>query len=447
MMSSVTDFVKQLCTRLTNEGVVFCILRDHIQLESEIDHDLDLFVSPGDIKKFNFILNDFCHANKSDCIENISNQDYKAFLIKNNLDEIHFFKIDVWTGFFWRGLKWFDNKVVEKNIQFVGQIPVANNQLALAIRILKDIIFTSELPDRSLSRVQSEYSVICNNGELDKFKSLFATRSANSILTFLENNNYLCVKKQARVIRWSQIKSNFKFFNDFFYCLKRIFIFIVERIISYFKPSGMLIVLLGPDGSGKSTLAKALESGDGRNLFNGCIVKYSRPNLLPQLSRVAKLIRGSKKVRADGYDLNSNDKVTAFKGSLQIIYYTIDFILGRIVLLHHLSRGRLVIYDRYFYDYFIQTYWDHVPTKLKYICTKFVFRPEILFYLHAESEFIFNRKPELKVNVIADQQDRIERLDVSPRPVKINSAQAIELSVISLLSEIFNSRKQRSVIK
>jgi len=149
-------------------------------------------------------------------------------------------------------------------------------------------------------------------------------------------------------------------------------------------------------------------------------------------------------VQSAGYDLNSHDKVSAFKGSLQILYYTLDFMLGRVVILHHLSRGRLVIYDRYFYDYFIQTYWDHVPIKLKYCCTKFVSRPEISFFLHAESEFIYNRKPELKVTVIADQQERIERLSVSPTPVKIDSAQTIESSITGLMSEIFKSCKERS---
>ena len=439
----ITDFIKQLCLRLKNEGVVFCILRDHAQLQSGIDHDLDLFVSPSDIQKFYFILNDFCLANKSDCIEHISNQDYKAFLIKTNLDKTIFFKIDVWTEFLWRGLKWFDNSVVKKNIQFVNQIPVANNQLALAIRILKDIIFTSQLPSRSLSRVQSEYSVICGNGDLDKFKSLIATRSADSISMLLRDGDFNGVKEQARLVRWSQIKSNFRSLSDFFLCLKRFFMFLVERIMSYFKPSGMLVVLLGPDGSGKSTLAKALQSGNGENLFNGCILQYSRPNLLPQLGRVAELVRGSKKSQSADYDLNSHDKVSAIKGSLQILYYTLDFMLGRVVILHHLSRGRLVIYDRYFYDYFIQTYWDHVPIKLKYCCTKFVSRPEISFFLHAESELIYNRKPELKVAVIADQQERIERLSVTPSPVKINSAQTIESSITCLLSEIFKSSKER----
>jgi thymidylate kinase len=437
-MISKESFARQMLLSLNEEKITYCVLRDFVQLETGIDHDVDLFVSARDLCDFEHVLFKFCEHNQGEVVKQISYQDYKAYIVQidTGADEFYYFKIDVWTDFFWRGLTWFDNAIVEDNITHVSGLSVANNSLALAIRVLKDLIFTSKLPSRSISRVQNEFENIVKKGELDKFESLFPSANARKIINCLKKSKYSELSRDSRRIRWSQVKANL-IGVGVLSSIKQTCLFLSDKLNAVIKPPGLLIVLLGPDGSGKSTLAQTIKDGAGNNLFNGCNLEYSRPNLLPQINRFTKIFGSRNKNQISGYDLNSDDKVSEFKGTIQILYYTLDFFLGRLLIKYYLFQGRLVLYDRYFYDYMIQTYWDNVSDRLKKVCSKLMATPDIVFLLLADPKDIYARKPELNIAVIAQQQQRIKELQVKSPVAIVSSSGPINISTNAILKVIF----------
>ncbi|MBT5491656.1 hypothetical protein HOK00_05075 [bacterium] len=428
------------CLSLLKEAkITYCILRDHTQLKTGVDHDVDLYVSLNDFKSFESFILDYFDQDNIKIVKFMDKYDFKSYLIEFNIDnKFEYLKVDAWTKFQWRGMLWLDHNKVENKIITYDTINIVSEDMALAIRLLKDLIFTSQLPQRSIVRVQNEFKYLIDNNKLLKFKNIFYNTEIASLFTqSLIDKDYDALSKFSKRIRWSQIRSIFLTKDLFIYQFKYIVLFFIDQFKYIFNGPGLLIVLMGPDGSGKSSLAEKIKKVYAEKIFNGCDIEYSRPNILPPLNNIFSLFK-RKRTKPKVYDLNTNDKVSSFKGSLQILYYTLDFFIGGIVMKLRLSRGKLIIYDRYFYDYIIQSYWDNLSLKMKYMCLSFVKSPNLNIFLDALPHNIVARKPELKIDVIKDQQTRISNLKLKNSVIRIDTNDNMDISANEIFHEIFN---------
>ena len=161
------------------------------------------------------------------------------------------------------------------------------------------------------------------------------------------------------------------------------------------------------------------------------------------MNEIANIFRSKRKAGAV-YDLNDVKRVPSFKGIMQILFYSIDFLLFKPVLWKRKFRGALIIYDRYFYDYFIQSFWDSVSLKFKSICCWFVPKPDLIILLKADPDVIYERKPELDKDVIRDQQVRAKNLPVSVPIIEINTDQGIETSARDIVCHILKTLELRN---
>ncbi len=112
----------------------------------------------------------------------------------------------------------------------------------------------------------------------------------------------------------------------------------------FMLPPGVLWTLSGPDGAGKTSLLDSLGWSVPRQLAAGIRVLHTRPFLLPRRSRGLPPVAGTAAERSHG----------ALRSWLRWGLAWLDFRLGHWLHVRpHLVAGRLVLFDRYGFDYIV----------------------------------------------------------------------------------------------
>lgn len=210
---------------------------------------------------------------------------------------------------------------------------------------------------------------------------------------------------------------------------------------------GLFLVLIGPDGAGKSTLSSGLINGiANKDIFNGHVYYHTSVGLLPPLKYFRNLFsitRSSTRPPEKTGELPGMVTPHPLWRSLgYLFYYSVDYIVGLSEIRKHTGQRKLVIFDRYFYDFFYQRQNRKLPDWLLWFCYRFIPKPDLVICLSAEPEMFHTRKPELSIEEIDEQLKRIKTLasklkntlvlDTSKDPVE--SVKLVENKINKLLS-------------
>jgi thymidylate kinase len=88
------------------------------------------------------------------------------------------------------------------------------------------------------------------------------------------------------------------------------------------------------------------------------------------------------------------------------MYYSWDYLLGRWIIGRAKTHGDLVVFDRYFYDWFIHSCYERIPRWLFPFFRRVFPRPDVVVHLCNDPETVHRRKPELTVRQIEEQNRR-----------------------------------------
>jgi thymidylate kinase len=84
-------------------------------------------------------------------------------------------------------------------------------------------------------------------------------------------------------------------------------------------------------------------------------------------------------------------------------YYLLDFLLGQFVIwVRYTLPGHVVLYDRYYFDFIEDPKRSNIALP-RWFCAffyRFIFKPNINIFLHAQPESILTRKKELSIDDI-----------------------------------------------
>lgn len=176
---------------------------------------------------------------------------------------------------------------------------------------------------------------------------------------------------------------------------------VVSELISY---SGMVITFSGVDGAGKSTVIENLKIRIEKQLRKRVVVIRHRPSLLPILSawtkgKVAAEQEAAMKLPRQGKNKN---RVSSF---LRFAYYYFDYVFGQwYISLKYVSRGYVVLYDRYYFDFINDSLRSniHLPPVITRLGYALISEPHYNFFLYADPEMILSRKKELDKSTIEE---------------------------------------------
>lgn len=212
------------------------------------------------------------------------------------------------------------------------------------------------------------------------------------------------------------------------------------------KP-GYVVVVEGTDGSGKSTVIDTLTPWLNDCFHNTVVYNHLRPHMLPDIAVVLGKRKSDMKV--DVVDNPHAGKESGFIGSLmRWMYYLHDYTWGYLykVFLKIKVRSYLYIFDRYYYDYYIDSKRSltSLPRWILRFGELFVPKPDVILCLGGEPEKIYARKPETSLEEVARQTEELKRF-ASRRnnAVWIDTTQPIENSVRDAKSAILNMMSTR----
>lgn len=194
--------------------------------------------------------------------------------------------------------------------------------------------------------------------------------------------------------------------------LKNHFNYLFDTLLSIFKSKGFTVTFSGVDGAGKSTVIETVKNRIEKQLRMRVVVLRHRPSVLPILSAWTK-----GKARAESEAANTlprqgkNSKF--FPSLLRFSYYYLDYLFGQFyVYFRYISRGYVVLYDRYYFDFINDSRRSNIqlPASLTTKGYALLRKPELNLFLYANPETILSRKKELKEETITELTGKYKNL-------------------------------------
>ena len=218
------------------------------------------------------------------------------------------------------------------------------------------------------------------------------------------------------------------------------------------KKRGLAVAFLAPDGGGKSTIIKGITERCAGH-FEAVSYFHFRPEWLKNLGQIH--ISNPTQERCENREPGTEPPPNAtphdvklqsrLKSFVRFMYYNVDFIFGTFFKIIPLKqRNHLVIFDRYYYDYFADTirYKYNLSQKLIRSFSHFIPRPDIVFILDADTEVIWNRKREVPVEEVARQREAYASiLDMNLNGVLIDVDRDVDAIVDEVTSRILTHPK------
>lgn len=168
------------------------------------------------------------------------------------------------------------------------------------------------------------------------------------------------------------------------------------------RKKAIIITFSGVDGAGKTTILSSLKDLLETKYRREVVVLRHRPSILPILSAL-KYGKKAAEQRSMA-TLPRLGKNTSYVSSFcRFLYYYLDYLVGQwAIFIRHNLRGKVVIYDRYYFDFICDARRTNIKIKSKLVKAlyKFLLKPHINVFLWADVPTILHRKRELEGDAI-----------------------------------------------
>lgn len=223
----------------------------------------------------------------------------------------------------------------------------------------------------------------------------------------------------------------------------------------------LTIALIGGDGAGKTTIGRLLKKSLGtrvKYLYMGS--DFESSNFALPTSRmihyIRKLIR-SKKIKSSKIQNlieKPEDRTQDSRGKISAILRMLNRIAEewyrQMISMIYQIRGYNVIYDRHFIFDYLLLYSSQVKGKKRltdrihwYILDRWIPKPNLIFFLDAPPEVLFQRKKETNIEYLNYSRKIFHSYgEKHPNFIVIDGSKSPELVLENIMS-VINSYKQK----
>lgn len=398
-MSIDIEFVESFYKRLEEGKIDYCILRNVEEVINGDAHDIDMVIDSSRLIASENILfttaSDLgwkVHIKTGSCKDAINIKCYHLFKISEN--KIHIVHFDFFPTFSWNGYVLIDNKTllanVDKKTLYHTAAPEVEAVTKLFVRLLHNGYIKSKYK-------RDIVAVFCEK-----------TEKVNSILKcFLDDEAIEFVNNAVYKEQWKKLEENRGYLVK---TIKRKSkkeiikqkIYLVRKAMG---KAGIMIAFEGTDGSGKSTIIDSLPGVLGNSFPEGMTDYYHwRPGFIKK-EKTSK--NGEVNVVTEPHAKAPYGKIKSFA---KFMFLNLDYFLGYWCNIRwEIAKGHLVIFDRYYYDYYLDKlrYRLNISDKILDLFKVLIPKPDITFILVGDPQTLYERKREISVQEI---QAQIERL-------------------------------------
>jgi thymidylate kinase len=160
---------------------------------------------------------------------------------------------------------------------------------------------------------------------------------------------------------------------------------------------GFMVTFSGVDGAGKSTIIDIVRKTIEKKYRKEVVVLRHRPGILPILSAIKHGKVKAEKIAGEVLPRKGKNK-SYLSSALRFAYYYLDYLIGQVyVYVKYILRGKIVVYDRYYFDFINDAKRTNIKVNKKVATALycFVMKPKLNIFLYAAVETILTRKQEL----------------------------------------------------
>ena len=442
------SLIQVFLDEFASEDIDYCVLRGYEHLPYTLGHDIDILVSPLCIGRAIAIIRAAAERQEWLHVGTARRYGYNGIhLFKNDAH----LQIDLLTECHWRGIAYVKaSQVLQAKTNF-RDYRVASHGCESAITLMKELLPWGEVKrkDNARDRLQ-QCAKTDSEGFLLCLKPCLGGQMSRRVLEWTKNGHWDKIEARVSSIRRAMVRRSFfpNLVRRFLKFLQFAWGPIQHRIR---RPFGCFVVILGPDGSGKTTVANEVMSYWEKEFHKKPLYIHGNFAVLPRLRilrRIWATLRGRELPPDPDYTLKHSGAQavphSVGKSLCYLAYYYWGYVLGHFRIFLAQGQDRLIVADRYFYDYFFQRGNMHLPHWLLRMLSRFIPRADLVVLLEADPQAIYDRKKELTVEEIGRQQSIIRKMaGWLPNVLRVRSDIGIDTTVRESRKAIFTAMAKR----
>ena len=392
-------FVEEFYTKLENEKIDYCILRNADEIKSGDAHDIDMSVNSEQLAYAEKLLFETTldrgwkiHIKTGSSKDKINIKCYHLF--KNEKNRVYIIHFDFFPTFTWNGYVLIDNNILLTDIDKSTLYHTASKEVEAVTKLFIRLLHNGYIKSKYKEYI---FEVFNENPEsVKKILKCFLSKELTEVVwenvcreewTLLEENRENLIKN---------IKENSKkaIINQKIYLVRKAM-----------KKAGIIVAFEGTDGSGKSTIINALPEVLGNSFPEGMMDYYHwRPGFIKKEKASSD---GETIVVSEPHAKKPYGKIKSFA---KFMFFNLDYILGYWCKVRwQVAKGHLVVFDRYYYDYYLDNirYRLTISDRILDLFKGIIPRPDITFLLVGDPKILYERKKEISVEEIAVQIENL----------------------------------------
>lgn len=431
-------YLNRLFHELNFNGVEYAVLRNYQQLpESCGGSDLDIWVAEGDYVRFMSIIKAVAEQCAGVLASYIPDDTCPRLIYQADGWGI---QLDVHIGVAQhRGVPYVNNAIIESHIIEHNGVKALAPEIDGLISFLKEVLNNKKCKNEycvQAADLIENLSPQC----IEQYLQAFSESAREKIVNVLLKRDFSKESIKALGVFCSNDLQTIGSKTRYYFSQ-------MSKFARVFRQPGYTIAVLGTDGSGKSFIINKITPILNEAFHKGVRYEHMRPNYLPSLA-----VALGKKKADEPATVCSNphgSKPSGMLGSLlRLSYYWLDYTWGyfRKVFPDKAFKTHVWLFDRYYYDYYIDQRRArlNLPGWIIKAYGWFVPAPDLTICLGGDPTKIYARKPETSLTEV-ERQTKVLRDFASrhKRTVWVDTTVAPENSVNAAMRAIVDMMSKR----
>jgi len=432
--------IHSLFEQLEENKIPYAVLRNYETLPEKplLGSDVDILIDEKNQKAYKDILNKVVENNKVFILSKKYHFNCLSYFVYQKTPFCFSSWIDAFTKIATKSFVWVDSNFLLKNrIHCEKDFYILSLGAEAAILFLKEIL--AGFPVKEKYRLRIRELVKEDPRSFNQVLSThFGQKITKELLEISLNRKWEEAFKKRREL-WKILILN-TIYHQPIEQISHFFRFLWEYMKEYFRfQKGISIAFIGPDGVGKTTISQGIKNKFKKFPFKKIYYYHGQFGFFPELSKIYNFLSFKKK-NSSPYPTEKN-LPNKFRALLHLFYYGLEDFLSWPWFLWGRIRGKIFLFDRYFYDFVATSIHRQIPLWLFFTISKFIPHPDLTFIIFARPGEIYRRKKEWPIEELEKQLQAFQ----SPQLLKlskcilINNERPLEENLDKIEDEILKS--------